>query len=26
LGVPVLWCVVGNKDFKPKVGQAVCVE
>lgn len=26
LGVPVLWCVVGNKDFKPKYGQAVCVE
>lgn len=26
LGVPVLWCVVGNKDFKPKYGVAVCVE
>ena len=26
LGVPVLWCVVGNKEFKPKYGQAVCVE
>jgi predicted metal-dependent peptidase len=26
LGVPVLWCVVGNNEFKPKVGQAVCVE
>ena len=26
LGVPVLWCVVGNRDFKPIVGQAVCVE
>jgi predicted metal-dependent peptidase len=26
LGVPVLWCVVGNSEFKPKVGQAVCVE
>jgi len=26
LGVPVLWCVVGNDEFKPKVGQAVCVE
>lgn len=26
LGVPVLWCVVGNSDFKPKIGQAVCVE
>lgn len=23
---PVLWCVVGNKDFTPTVGQAVCVE
>ena len=26
LDVPVLWCVVGNNEFKPKVGQAVCVE
>lgn len=26
LGVPVLWCVVGNNEFKPKYGQAVCVE
>lgn len=26
LGVPVLWCVVGKKDFVPKVGQTVCVE
>lgn len=26
LNVPVLWCVVGNKDFQPKYGQAVCVE
>ena len=26
LGVPVLWCVVGNNEFKPKVWQAVCVE
>ena len=26
LGVPVLWCVVGNSHFTPKIGQAVCVE
>ena len=26
LGAPVLWCVVGNRDFKPIVGQSVCVE
>lgn len=26
LGVPVLWCVVGNRDFVPKYGQVVCVE
>jgi len=26
LGVPVLWCVVGNSKFVPKYGQAVCVE
>lgn len=26
LGVPVLWCVVGNNEFKPRIGQAVCVE
>ena len=23
---PVLWCVVGNTNFVPTVGQAVCVE
>jgi hypothetical protein len=23
---PVLWCVVGNKDFTPTVGQSVLVE
>jgi predicted metal-dependent peptidase len=26
LGVPVLWCVVGNNNFVPKYGVAVCVE
>jgi len=26
LGVPVLWCVVGNNSFVPKYGQTVCVE
>lgn len=26
LGVPVLWCVVGVKDFVPKYGQVVHVE
>jgi len=26
LGVPVLWCVVGNKSFTPMYGQSVLVE
>jgi hypothetical protein len=26
LGVPVLWCVVGNKSFSPIYGQSVLVE
>lgn len=26
VNVPVLWCVVGNSEFVPKIGQAVCVE
>jgi hypothetical protein len=26
LGVPVLWCVVGNSSFTPMYGQAVSVE
>jgi predicted metal-dependent peptidase len=26
LGVPVLWCVVGNKEFTPMYGQSVLVE
>lgn len=26
LGVPVLWCVVGNKNFSPTYGQSVLVE
>ena len=26
MGVPVLWCVVGNKNFNPVYGQSVLVE
>lgn len=26
LGVPVLWCVIGNKSFTPMYGQSVLVE
>jgi len=26
LGVPVFWCVVNNKSFKPTIGQSVLVE
>jgi predicted metal-dependent peptidase len=26
LGVPVLWCVIGNKEFTPMYGQSVLVE
>ena len=26
MNAPVLWCVVGNTSFVPKIGQTVCVE